>query len=339
MTFEEAMELLSGMFANLPTPVLSMVLESHSGNMERTVDYLIGLTPQEVAALQASARDLQVLEQLEQLDARMGGGGGAGGAPLGLPPPRMDGLEGFVPSLAPPGVEGGGGGGEDDDDDDNAALEAEVRRALAVSQRERGGRPAGAEEADFSRALEATQRALGDVPSEEADQEQSDAVLATMLQNQMLKQQLQEDRGFTAMLGGEGDGEGEGEGGGAPAAVPAPAAASSSSGGGGGGGWGEMLGLWGGEDDTAARGRAPEPAAAYQEGQGLFGALVSTGSWIGETLGLTESEQEEQQRQQQHAARAGGSGGGGGGEGVVRGGAGEPLARRRAPRPSDKKDD
>jgi hypothetical protein len=45
MSFEEAMELLTGMFATLPRPVLSMVLESHSGNMERTVDYLIGLTP------------------------------------------------------------------------------------------------------------------------------------------------------------------------------------------------------------------------------------------------------------------------------------------------------
>jgi hypothetical protein len=46
MTFEEAMELLSGMFATLPRPVLSLVLESHSGNMERTVDYLITLSPQ-----------------------------------------------------------------------------------------------------------------------------------------------------------------------------------------------------------------------------------------------------------------------------------------------------
>jgi hypothetical protein len=45
MSFEEVMELLTGMFATLPRPVLSMVLESHSGNMERTVDYLIGLTP------------------------------------------------------------------------------------------------------------------------------------------------------------------------------------------------------------------------------------------------------------------------------------------------------
>ena len=60
------------------------------------------------------------------------------------------------------------------------------------------------------------------------DQEQSDAVLATMLQNQMLKQQLQQDRGFTDMLEGEGSSGGRAVA--APAVEPAPAP-----------GWGEML--------------------------------------------------------------------------------------------------
>jgi hypothetical protein len=56
MTFEEAMELLSGMFATLPRPVLSLVLESHSGNMERTVDYLITLSPQVCVRARSRAR-------------------------------------------------------------------------------------------------------------------------------------------------------------------------------------------------------------------------------------------------------------------------------------------
>ncbi|MEC8564999.1 MAG: hypothetical protein VXY90_14115, partial [Pseudomonadota bacterium] len=67
-----------------------------------------------------------------------------------------------------------------EEEEEDVALDAELRRALEVSQREQSGRPAGAEEADFSRALEATQQALGDVPQAEADQEQSDALLATM---------------------------------------------------------------------------------------------------------------------------------------------------------------
>lgn len=300
MAFEEAMELLSGMFATLPQPVLSMVLESHSGNMERTVDYLIGLTPQEMDALQASARDLERLDQLDhQQDS--------------------------APSIAPPTV------GEVDDDEDDAALDAELRRALELSQREQSGRPAGAEEADFTRALEATQHALGDVPRDEADQEQSDALLATMLQNQMLKQQLQHDRGFTAMLDGEGGAENEREGrrrGAAPgAAAPAPSSSS----------WGEMLGLWGAEEaDGDARGEAagtgrPQPAdTTYQEGQGLFGAIAATGSWLGESLGLVEAEQPAAGSARAVVPR---------GDVMVAGGQAQPLARRRPPRPADKKDD
>ena len=121
---------------------------------------------------------------------------------------------GPVPSLAPPGGAAGRAGGDDDDEDDE-----ELQAMLAQSRRDsHAGRPAGAEEADFSRALEATQRALGDVPSDGADQEQIDAVLATMLQNQMLKQQLQQDRGFTDMLSGEGSNSGRPLG--APAVSP-----------------------------------------------------------------------------------------------------------------------
>ena len=188
MSFEEAIGVLGGMFGDLPRVTLSMVLESHSGNMERTVDYLLGLSPQEMAALRESARDLQMLEALEAA-----GGSAAGLAGMGP-----------VPSLAPPGGAAGRAGGDDDDEDDE-----ELQAMLAQSRRDsHAGRPAGAEEADFSRALEATQRALGDVPSDGADQEQIDAVLATMLQNQMLKQQLQQDRGFTDMLSGEGSNSG-----------------------------------------------------------------------------------------------------------------------------------
>ena len=52
------------MFGDLPRVTLSMVLESHSGNMERTVDYLLGLSPQEMDALRAPTSDLEVLEAL-----------------------------------------------------------------------------------------------------------------------------------------------------------------------------------------------------------------------------------------------------------------------------------
>ncbi len=292
MSFEEAMELLSGMFATLPRPVLSMVLESHSGNMERTVDYLIGLTPQEIEALQASSQNLQ---RLAQLDAQ----------------------HGSAPSIAPPTV------GLDSDEDEEA-LDAELRRALEVSQREQAGRPAGAEEADFSRALEATQQALGDVPQGEADQEQADALLATMLQNQMLKQQLQEDRGFTAMLDGDSERRGAGGGRGRDAPrVPAPAPAPAAS-------WGEMLGLWGAGDPEDAGERAepgrPQPASTTsQEGEGLFGAIAATGAWLGESLGLVDPPATGTVR----ASVAGD-------EAVA---TGQPVARRRPSRPADKKDD
>lgn len=224
---------------------------------------------------------------------------------------------------------GGSGllGAEDDDaDEDEEAMDAELRQALDASQREQRGRPAGAEEVDFTRALEATRRALGDVPQEEADQEQADALLATMLQNQMLKQQLQQDRGFTAMLGSEGDGA-RGRGAAPRAPAPAPSAGAS---------WGEMLGLWGsGEPDDAAAARGPAggagraAASTYQEGQGLFGALAATGSWIGESLGLIESEQPA-------AGTASPAGAARGDEAVL---GGDSLARRRPSRPADKKDD
>lgn len=300
MTFEEAMGLLSGMFTSLPEPVLSMVLESHSGNMERTVDYLIGLTPQELEALQASARDLGHLEQQEL--------------------PEQHG----APSIAPPTV----GRSDEEGGEDTAALDAELRRALELSQREQSGRPAGAEEADFSRALEATQHALGDVPEDEADQEQKDALLATMLQNQMLKQQLQQDRGFTAMLDGDGVREGTAGGGhraGAQrASAPAPSSDAS---------WGEMLGLWGNDTNagrTAAGGAAQAADASYQEGQGLFGAIAATGSWLGESLGLVDAQQ---------PASATGSGTANATRDDETVAVGRPLARHQAVRPSDKKDD
>jgi hypothetical protein len=214
-----AIEVLGGMFGDLPRVTLSMVLESHSGNMERTVDYLLGLSPQEMDALRASTSDLEVLETR----------GGAAAGLAGLAP---------VPSLVPPGIRSG----DEGDEDDEGGLDADLLWAMEQSRRDaHGGRPVGAEEADFSRALEATQRALGDTPTDEADQEQSDAVLATMLQNQMLKQQLQQDRGFTSMLEGERS-TGGGRAAAAPAVEPAPAL-----------GWGEMLGLWGGEETPPAQ--------------------------------------------------------------------------------------
>ena len=213
-------------------------------------------------------------------------------------------------------------GAEDNDDEDEEAMDAELRQALEESQREQRGRPAGAEEVDFSRALEATQRALGDVPQEEADQEEADALLATMLQNQMLKQQLQQDRDFNAMLGGEGEG-GRPRGAAAHAPAPAPSAGAS---------WGEMLGLWGGgepDDAAAARGAGLPAASTYQEGQGLFGALAATGSWLGESLGLVESEQPSAGTARPAAAARGA-------EAVL---GGDALAHRRPSRPADKKDD
>jgi hypothetical protein len=108
---------------------------------------------------------------------------------------QLDAQQGSAPSIAPLTV-----GREDDDEE---ALDAELRRALEVSQRE------------------------------------ADALLAIVLQNQMLKKQLQQDRGFTAMLDGDCEREGMGGGGGggrrdAAPRVPAPAPAAS---------WGEMLGL------------------------------------------------------------------------------------------------
>ena len=238
---------------------------------------------------------------------------------------QLDAQQGSAPSIAPPTV-----GREDDDEE---ALDAELRRALEVSQREQAGRPAGAEEADFSRALEATQHALGDVPQEGTDQEQADALLAMLLQNQMLKQQLQQDRGFPAMLDGYCEREGMGGGGGggrrdAAPRVPAPAPAAS---------WGEMLGLWGAEEPDDAggtRGRRggtghPQPTnATYQEGEGLFGAVVATGSWLGESLGLIDADQPSNGTVRAGAAR--------GDEAVS---TGRPVARRRPSRPADKKDD
>jgi hypothetical protein len=67
------------------------------------------------------------------------------------------------------------------------------------------------------------------------------------------------------------------------------------------------------------------------EGQGVFGALVATGSWLGDSLGLMgESEPP--------PAVAGGGRVGGDGDGTaVR--AGDAPARRRAAGRGDKKDD
>ena len=100
--------------------------------------------------------------------------------------------------------------------------------------------------------------------------------------------------------------------------------------------WGEMLGLWGsGEPVDAAAARGPAggagraAASTYQEGQGLFGALAATGSWIGESLGLIESEQPA-------AGTASPAGAARGDEAVL---GGDSLARRLPSRPADKKDD
>ena len=160
MEFEEAIGSLGAMFTDMPPLTLGMVLESHSGNMERTVDYLLGLSEAERRALSQTppevAAQLDEEEDDEEVVALPRAGGAAGG--------DMS-AEAEVAALLR------------ERDALQATLDAERTQATV-------GRSA---EADFSRAVEATQRALGERPEEAGDQEQADAVLASMLQNQMLK--------------------------------------------------------------------------------------------------------------------------------------------------------
>ena len=159
MEFEDAIGSLGAMFTDMPPLTLGMVLESHSGNMERTVDYLLGLSEAERRALAQTPPEVAALleeEEDEEVVALPRAGGAAGG--------DMS-AEAEVAALLR------------ERDALQATLDAERTQAAV-------GRSA---EADFSRAVEATQRALGERPEEAGDQEQADAVLASMLQNQMLK--------------------------------------------------------------------------------------------------------------------------------------------------------
>ena len=161
MEFEEAIGSLGAMFTDMPPLTLGMVLESHSGNMERTVDYLLGLSEAERRALAQTPPEVAaLLEEEEDDDEEV------------VALPRA----------------GGAAGGDMSAEAEVAALLRERDALQATLDAERTQAAVGrSAEADFSRAVEATQRALGERPEEAGDQEQADAVLASMLQNQMLK--------------------------------------------------------------------------------------------------------------------------------------------------------
>ena len=160
MEFEEAIGSLGAMFTDMPPLTLGMVLESHSGNMERTVDYLLGLSEAERRALAQTPPEVAALLEEEEDDEEV------------VALPRA----------------GGAAGGDMSAEAEVAALLRERDALQATLDAERTQASVGrSAEADFSRAVEATQRALGERPEEAGDQEQADAVLASMLQNQMLK--------------------------------------------------------------------------------------------------------------------------------------------------------
>ena len=160
MEFEEAIGSLGAMFTDMPPLTLGMVLESHSGNMERTVDYLLGLSEAERRALAQTPPEVAALLEEEEEDEEV------------VALPRA----------------GGAAGGDMSAEAEVAALLRERDALQATLDAERTQASVGrSAEADFSRAVEATQRALGERPEEAGDQEQADAVLASMLQNQMLK--------------------------------------------------------------------------------------------------------------------------------------------------------
>ena len=160
MEFEEAIGSLGAMFTDMPPLTLGMVLESHSGNMERTVDYLLGLSEAERRALAQTPPEVAALLEEEEEDEEV------------VALPRA----------------GGAAGGDMSAEAEVAALLRERDALQATLDAERTQADVGrSAEADFSRAVEATQRALGERPEEAGDQEQADAVLASMLQNQMLK--------------------------------------------------------------------------------------------------------------------------------------------------------
>ena len=72
MGFADAIQTLRGMFAHIPEETLAVVLESHSGHMERTVEYLLAMGVDERPTSNVAPDAIGESDFTEALTVRLG---------------------------------------------------------------------------------------------------------------------------------------------------------------------------------------------------------------------------------------------------------------------------
>ena len=193
VSFESALAQLKAMFPTFDKEVITMVLRSHNGHMERTVEALLTMQGENESAMASAARGGG--GGGGGRGAVGGGGGGSGGGKVAAAAATTASSGRGVKAAAAAGAAGAGAAGAGSGAAGDSILPADFLRVPGGWPRPR---PKAANRRASWTGLSAEQQAA------KLAQEHQDRILAEALQNEMFTRQLQqmpEFRGFVDQAG------------------------------------------------------------------------------------------------------------------------------------------